>query len=143
MGKLSRTKGANFERSVARRMNVVQLGSADFARVTSETQEGNAGDVKDRNDYIPLVIQCKHRAKINVNEAVREADAAVALKMFRGRTYSAIPVAWCRWQGGQEIVAMRPEHFFQLLFAAHDALGDEISSYPWYLVTEGEEVPDE
>ncbi len=142
MGKLSRTKGANFERKVARALNKIQLWGADFARVTDETRDGNVGDVRDKAGAWPLVIQCKHRKAINVRDAVKEAEVAARARSV-GK-YEAFPLAWCRWDGGEEIVAMRAKHFVQLICAVDDhAIHGTLDplTYPWYISLDEQEVP--
>lgn len=127
MGKLSRDKGARFERYIARRLNQQEFVSGDFRRELRETQQGNIGDVKDQHGTWPLVIQAKHKKVVDVKGAVREAELAAKTKASGGK--HKIPVAWVRWHGGEEVVAMRPEIFLLLLQVLDDKLGGTYRSY--------------
>ena len=123
-GKLSRDKGANYERGVARWLNSLLLRSAHFRRNVVETQQGNMGDVLDTGGVHPLVVQCKHKKQMNVRTAIQEAEEAAA-KRYPGDAFLSpfMPVAFCKWHGGEEIVAMR-RHIFGTLLIALDAPED-------------------
>jgi hypothetical protein len=118
MGKLSRMKGANYEREVARWLNLLMLKSTDFKRNVTECQQGNKGDVIDLTARHPLVGQCKHRKKMDVRSAMKEAEEA-AEQQFLGSSYY-MPLAFCKWHGGEEIIAMRRDTLGPLLIAAED-----------------------
>lgn len=69
-GSHSRNKGQRFERWVANQLREIGI---DARRNVSESQTGNAGDIKIECNA-PLVIQCKHYAKRPpIQAAVREA----------------------------------------------------------------------
>ena len=119
-GKRSRNKGASFERLVAKKLNSLSLAWAKWARNLEEVRTGVTGDVLDLNKVWPLVIQAKHRQRVNVLEALEQAEEGgeKLTAMYRGKP--TFPVAWIRYHGGEELVAMRPELFGILLLAVDE-----------------------
>jgi len=104
MGKLSRDKGAAFERRVANWLNAV-LGtseSRDWKRELRETQQGNIGDVRDTTESYPFVIQCKHMKKPSPFKALQEAREG-ALRSH-GRPEDGVAIV--RRHGGEDMVCM-------------------------------------
>lgn len=98
MGKLSRNKGASWEREVSNRFTAVT--GEPFKRNLTETREGNAGDVV---SALPIAIQCKVGARPPVWDALKEAQD-VAME-------GDLAVAVCKKNGSrhnppEEIVAM-------------------------------------
>ena len=71
MSKLSRRKGHDFEREIARRFSIA--GRTKVERELHEVRDGNLGDL--RSD-LPLSIQCKVGANPSVWKAVDEAEYA-------------------------------------------------------------------
>lgn len=114
MGKLSRTKGAAFERRIARWLSRI-LG-IEVWRQTDETQQGNMGDVRialaepaaahPLLQHGQLVIQAKHMKQPSPWRALGEAEDAAG---------DNFPVACIRRHGGEDIVVMRPDVFAWLL----------------------------
>lgn len=82
MGKLSRNKGAAFEREVANLLETIPGVRAK--RCLVETREGNVGDIETN---LPYVIQCKVGAVPPIYPAV---DQAVAAAGSTGKTPVAI-----------------------------------------------------
>lgn len=81
MGKLSRAKGAAFEREMANAMT--KATGLDFKRVLVETREGNSGDVE---GPLNISVQCKvgemppiYAAVEQACEAAKPGDIRVAL----------------------------------------------------------------
>lgn len=108
MSKLSRTKGHNFEREVARRFSVA--GRTPVERELTEVRDGNVGDLK---SDLPCVFQCKVGAAPSPWRAVQEADAA-----SKGTGRYAIAVLRRNQAKGrpkQDIVAMPLEDFEGIL----------------------------
>ena len=70
-GRISRRKGHDWEREVARLYT--QATGRQHARVLTESREGNVGDVRGPS---PLVTQCKVGAAPNAWKALREAIEA-------------------------------------------------------------------
>jgi hypothetical protein len=68
MGKLSRTKGHSWERTVANRLT--EISGRECKRCLIETREGNSGDV---HGDIPLAVQCKVGIRPNPIAALEEA----------------------------------------------------------------------
>lgn len=91
MGKLSRNKGANFEREVAKMFSVATGRKA--VRVLEETREGNVGDVV--VEGLPLSIQCKVGGVPPIYGAINEATEAAAKT-------GHIPVAIIRRNAGSK-----------------------------------------
>jgi len=75
MGKLSRTKGASFERTVAEAFRVA--GFADARRGLSQTRNG--AEVPDVQGVDGLWLECKHRIRVNVREALEQAEVSARL----------------------------------------------------------------
>lgn len=71
MGRLSRTKGAAYEREIVRRLKDIGI---DAARNLTETRDGNCGDIV--TPTLPITWQCKVGARPPIYEAVEEAYAA-------------------------------------------------------------------
>src|SRR5688572_19992089 len=71
MGKLSRTKGHAFERSLARRFR--EMGWPEAARTLHETRDGNCGDLV---HVKPFSVQAKCGAAPSVWKALSEAVLA-------------------------------------------------------------------
>lgn len=108
MGKLSRQKGAAFEREVAIMLRGCGL---DARRNVQETQLGNDGDVLVAD--FPLTIQAKVGQRPPVFDALDEAEAVATA---RGH----IPLAFLRRNTGQQrrkrdAVCMRTEDFLMIL----------------------------
>lgn len=108
MGKLSRTKGHNFEREVAALINAFNPG-ARAKRVLIETREGNSGDVE---NALGWCVQCKVGAQPPIYDAVREAQEAAR--------EDDIPMAFIRRnaapsRGKAEFVVIPIDAFFRLL----------------------------
>lgn len=72
MGKLSRAKGAAFEREIANLINA-RIPGAKAKRCLVETQQGNVGDIVNE---IGLAIQCKVGAVPPIYPAIDQAVAA-------------------------------------------------------------------
>lgn len=70
MGKLSREKGAKWERAVCK---MFADAGISMARSLNETRDGNCGDVRGE---VPIVAQCKVGQLPNPYQALREAVAA-------------------------------------------------------------------
>lgn len=111
MGRLSRNKGAAFERLIAKWMNMLGLWCADWRRELRETQQGNIGDVRDYMRAWPLRIQCKHMKKPSPFKALREAKEAAS----RGDEPEWFGVAMIRRHGGEDMVCMDPRLFGALI----------------------------
>lgn len=109
MGKLSRTKGAAFECRVARWLT--KLTGALHRRVLVETQQGNMGDVDCAE--IAWVFQCKIGKRPPIWKAVAEAEEAAETRSETGEFVYG--VAAIHRDGGEQVVAMRPETFAHLL----------------------------
>lgn len=115
MGKLSREKGAAFERRIARWLNEeFPWMFAEFVRQTEESQQGNVGDVKDKNGEAALIVQAKHQKSPSVWKAVKEVEEASKAQMRPGGE-RPLGVACIRRDGGEDIVAMRPHVFWALV----------------------------
>jgi len=74
MSRLSRTKGASFERRVAGELHD-RLGIT-FRRNLSQYQEGNLGDLTPDSDEFPFLIECKHCTRPAIPEWWRQTYAA-------------------------------------------------------------------
>lgn len=72
MSKLSRTKGHNWEREVAR---LFRDAGIPMQRTLTETRDGNCGDLRGQ---APLSIQCKVSGRPDVWGAIREAQEAAS-----------------------------------------------------------------
>lgn len=73
MGKLSRDKGAAWERECCAMLH--QATGREFKRSLEEVREGNTGDIQ---SDMPIAFQCKVGAEPRVWQAVSEAvDAAL------------------------------------------------------------------
>lgn len=118
MGKLSREKGAAFERRVANWLNAV-LGtseSKDWKRELRETQQGNLGDVRDSAEEWPYVIQCKHMKQPSPFRALKEAREGAL--QSHGR--QAFGIAIIRRHGGENLVAMGEDTLATMLCAMQE-----------------------
>ena len=125
MGKLSRSKGARFERRIARWLSLI-LGR-DVMRQTDEPQQGNRGDVRvSLSPSTNLVIQAKHQKRPSVWRAMAEAEEAC-------RSKGDFPVACVRRHGGDDLVVMRPRDFSRLMACLDHARSDwsDIPSETW------------
>ncbi len=125
MGKLSREKGARYERAIANWMQLVASVFSDWRRELRETQQGNIGDVYDSKRTHPIVIQTKHMKRPSPFGAWREAR-----KGAKKRGYSEDSgVAIIRRHGGETIVIMSPAMFACLLHDS-DKLPFDFESVP-------------
>jgi len=114
MGGLSRMKGANFERKIAKWLNSQELESAVFVRELRETQQGNIGDVPDQENMVPFIHQVKHMKTPSPFRALKEAKEA-AVKRHGEEMFG---VALIRRDGGEDMVCITPAlygAFLQLL----------------------------
>ena len=112
MGKLSRTKGANFERRLARWFSY--LFNDRIFRQTDETQQGNRGDIRFEiprgcAQGLQLVVQAKHMRQPSIWAALAEAEKACS------DDATDLAVACVRRHGGEDVVVMRPDVFALLI----------------------------
>lgn len=68
MGKLSRRKGADFERDFAGRLRALGI---EAQRTLTECRDGNVGDI---TCQLPITFQCKVGGRPDIYGAVKEAD---------------------------------------------------------------------
>lgn len=115
MSKMSRRKGHDFEREVARRLSVA--GRTPVERQLHEVRDGNLGDLV---SDLPCVFQCKVGASPSVWKAVREADEATD---GTGR-YAVAIVRRNRAQGRpKQDVAVLPLEDFEMILAELRGMG--------------------
>ena len=129
MGRLSREKGARWERRLANWMNALRLGSLDWRRELRETQQGNVGDVREITGQHPLVIQGKHEKQPSPWKATTEAREGATTSEGN----ALFGVACIRRHGGEDLVCMRPDTFAVLLEALRAAT-DHMDVREWMLL---------
>lgn len=129
MGKRSRRKGAAFERRVAKWLREdLQLG--DFWRQTDETQQGNAGDVRDRSGSVPILLQVKKGAAPSPWKAMQEAEEATEDSIS-----ATLPIGIVHrdqrkpGEGAEQLVVMRPELLAAFLSVVENA--EDLHLDPW------------
>jgi hypothetical protein len=112
VGKRSRTKGASFERRVAKWLRDAGIG--DFWRQTDEPQQGNSGDVRDVSVSVPITLQVKKGKAPSPWKAMKEAEEGADF-------YHPIPIAIVHrdqrkpGEGAEQLVLMRPDVFMGIL----------------------------
>ena len=136
MGKLSRNKGANFERRIANWMNTLGLRSTVWRRELRETQQGNIGDVRDSTGDYPIVIQCKHMKNPSPFRALEEAKVAA----LKGRGRADLGVAMIRRHGGSDMVCMTPSLFGSMMVAVEALMEYWDEATPYDVLTTRKEV---
>lgn len=128
MGKLSRAKGASFERETANRLEMIDP-SVKARRCLIETQQGNQGDIV---TTLPLAIQCKVGAVPPIYDAIDQAVEAA-----RGRA-DILPVAIIRrnatgTRARHDLTVLRTDDFLRLLRLVVDQHGQDFTTLPGYL----------
>lgn len=104
-GASSRRKGHSYERENARLLS--DATGSGFARVTDETQQGNNGDVVDKDGVVPIRVQCKDQKQPSVWAALREATEA--------SDPSELPIAMIHRPYDAHIVALHRDDFLALI----------------------------
>lgn len=107
MGKLSRTKGANFEREIAKYFQ--DMGWSKARRKLSQYQETDGCDLE---NVEPFVVQCKSGKKINVLIAFKEA--------LGSSKKGEIPMAVVKWDRNKPLFVLDQEGITRLLNAWTD-----------------------
>ena len=92
MSKLSRNKGANYEREISKTIHEV-LG-VRVKRNLTQYQQGEEGDLL----MGPFVLECKRRKSIAIYEWMAQADAACKPDQ--------VPVVVCRGDGKKSLMVM-------------------------------------
>lgn len=110
MGKLSREKGANFERKIARWLQNL-FPSMDWRRNLDETQQGNVGDVREKSRKLDMVVQCKHMKKPSPLRALDEAQQAA----ITSNLHPEMGIACIQEHRGTAAVVMDPGLFAVLI----------------------------
>lgn len=111
MGKLSRDKGARFERDVAKALREV---FGEDEKVVRGFQSRGGG--KEQADVICPIVhpECKVGARPNLKAALEQAESDAQP--------NKIPVAVCRWDGERDgVVAMRFSTWRGMLLAVWKA----------------------
>jgi len=106
MGKLSRTKGANWEREVARMFREVMPGAECVRRGGQQARD--AHDAPDVDVAGWLAVEAKHGRQVQLRAALSQA--------LEHRKPSVVPVAICRDHGSSAESAM-------VLIELQDVLG--------------------
>ena len=101
MSASQRRKGNAYEQDIARRVRELLPGC--------DVRRGWQSDGREAPDVAagPFAIECKHRIAPNVRQAMRDAEAHAP--------QGCHPVAFVRWQGGEELVAMRAEDWAEIV----------------------------
>lgn len=107
MGRLSREKGAAWERECAARLRAIGVKAE---RNLTETREGNSGDVW---TDLPLAIQCKVGARPDIYGAVKEADAVASPK--HDFAVAVIKRNGSRHKPADELAVMPLDHFLEII----------------------------
>ena len=116
MGKLSRTKGASYERHVA---SVLRPYYPNAKRGLGQAR---AGHEVDDVEGTPFWVQCKHGQRPNLLEALSQADRD---RIAAGDLRPSLVIA--RKNGGADVVCLRLADFLELLpMASLQASIDEL-----------------
>lgn len=114
MGKSQRTKGASYEREVAKQFS--EAINSYFARNIGQSRDGG-NDI----DVGPLCIEAKRRKSLKTIESwMAQAQAAADTRAARGRI--AYPVVVARQDAGESLIVFRLDDFLELF---RDALREE------------------
>ena len=116
MGRLSRTKGASFEREVAAAFRAA--GFTDARRGLSQTRDGS--EVPDVEGVPELWIECKHRIHCNVQAALKQAEWAMLLNSrCSWRNLAAVTVT--KDNRAEPIASLYLRNFLELLRRLREA----------------------
>lgn len=109
MGKLSRAKGAAWEREVAEKIR--STVGVEAVRNLEECRDGNAGDVK--CPALPIAWQCKVGARPDIYGAVEEASAVADPKHHFA--VAVVKRNGTRHRPADELAVLPLAHFLDLL----------------------------
>lgn len=109
LGRLSRNKGAAFERRVAQDMRPI-FGSG-VKRGLAQARFGR-GEAPDVDGCAPFWCETKHGKKVNLRAALKQATEAMS---EANRTQDAWPIAVCKDDRQQPMVVMHWGDYLQLL----------------------------
>jgi len=109
MGKLSRRKGASWEREVARDLRPIFGEGVKRGLAQSRFGTDEAPDVDGAS---PFWYECKHGKSILFQAALEQAEGGMA---EAGRPQDRWPVAVCKVDHKEPLVLMRWVHFLELV----------------------------
>ena len=109
MGKLSRNKGARFERFVANKLKRV-FGE----NTTRSSGQCFSGDTRADVDCPEIWVECKVGKRPNIKAALEQAEEAAGSS---GSEKTAVAI--CKWDRGEPIASMRLDDFIDILCRAY------------------------
>lgn len=116
MGKMQRTKGAAYEREVAK--DLTKLFGLEFKRVLGQERDGG-GDVT--AEGMNVIFECKRRRSLKGMHAWMQQAAASSLQAYPSPGFPSIPVVVCRGDDEQSLVVVRLN---DLALLAAELMGD-------------------
>lgn len=117
MSKLSRDKGARFERLVANLLKPV-FGE----KTTRSSGQCFSGDTRADVDCPELWIECKAGKRPNIKAALEQAEEAKA-----SNGSDKICVAVCKWDRQPPTATLRLDDFIEIIAKVYGSRDDDIS----------------
>lgn len=105
MGKLSRDKGARFEREIANRLKEV-FGP----RTIRSSGQCFSGDTRADVDCPEIWVECKVGKRPNIKAALEQAEEAIGIAKS-----DKTPVTICKWDRDIPIASMRLDYFIEIM----------------------------